>query len=216
MEDHYTSSPVVADLGTVEYSKSLILQRKLVDMIKRGEIGDVLLFLDHPAVFTVGRGKKPQNYEGVEVVETERGGDVTYHGPGQLVAYPIIDLERNGINGVKKLVHLVEGVVISSLEKFGYAGTVGDEPGIWVNGKKVASIGLAIRDMISFHGVAVNISCEVLHGFAKINPCGLRPDAIGYVAIERDDLRDAMKMNFERRLHAFREVNRNFFEGLNI
>ena len=214
MANHYTSSPVVADLGTVDYSLALILQRKLVEMVRSGEIGDVLLFLDHPAVFTVGRGKKPENYEGVEVIETERGGDVTYHGPGQLVAYPIIDLERNGINDVRKVVNLVEDVVISSLKGFGYEGTIGDEPGIWVNGKKVASIGLAIRDRISFHGVAVNISGEVLKGFAKINPCGLKPDTIGFVAVERDKLRDVMRMNFENRLHAFKEVNRNFFDGL--
>ena len=73
---------------------------------------------------------------------------------------------------------------------------------------------LAIRDRISFHGVAVNISGEVLKGFAKINPCGLKPDTIGFVAVERDKLRDVMRMNFENRLHAFKEVNRNFFDGL--
>ncbi|MGC8617431.1 MAG: lipoyl(octanoyl) transferase LipB [Thermoplasmata archaeon] len=216
MADHYISGPVVADLGTKDYLESLILQRKLVDMVKNGEIGDTLLFLDHPAVFTVGRGKKEENYAGVEVVETERGGDVTYHGPGQLVAYPIIDLERNGINDVRKLVHLVENVVISSIATFGFTGIVGDEPGIWVNGKKVASIGLAIRNKISFHGVAVNISGEVLSGFAKINPCGLSPETIGFVAINRNQLRDTMRMSFENQLHPFREVSSNFFKQFSL
>ena len=211
MAGRYTINPV-ADLGTVDYSDSLHLQRELVEKVRRGEMGDVLLFLDHPPVFTVGRGKKPENYAGVTVTETERGGDVTYHGPGQLVVYPIIDLERNQINDVRKFVHLVEEVAISSIEKFGYAGTVGKEPGIWVEGKKVASIGLAIRNKISFHGISVNISEEVLEGFAKINPYGLDPKTIGYVNIERSSLKREIRENFERLIHKFEEVDPEYFK----
>ena len=213
MENHYTISPV-ADLGTIDYSDSLTLQRKLVERVRTGEIGDVLLLLDHPPVFTVGRGKRQENYVGVDVKETERGGDVTYHGPGQLVAYPIIDLERNKINDVRKFVHLIEGVIITSIEKFGYFGQVGEEPGIWVGGKKVASIGLAIRDKISFHGLSVNISEEVLDGFNRINPCGLKPETIGFVKIDREDLKKELRSSFERSIHPFTEVNADYFDRM--
>lgn len=213
MENRYTISPV-ADIGTVDYSYCLSLQRKLVEMVKRGEIGDILLFLDHPPVFTVGRGKKPENYDGIDVIETERGGDVTYHGPGQLVVYPIIDLERNGIDGARKLVHLIEDIVISSIGKFGYSGAVGEEPGIWVSGKKVASIGLAIREKVSFHGVAVNISEEVLSGFSRINPCGLSPDTIGFVKIDRSAMRREIQKRFEDSIHPFEEVNADYFNRI--
>lgn len=211
MESRYTINPV-ADLGTLDYGDSLELQRKLVERVKRGEIGDVLLFLDHPPVFTVGRGKKPENYPGVEVVETERGGDVTYHGPGQLVVYPIIDLDRNKIGGVRKLVQMIEEIIISSIGKFGYVGRVGDEPGIWVDGKKVASIGLAIRDKISFHGFSINTSDEALSGFGRINPCGLDPKTIGFVRIDRNVIKEEIRKGFEDRVHPFDEVAESFFD----
>lgn len=213
MAGHSTTSPV-ADLGTVGYNDSLSLQRRLVEMVKNGEMGDVLLFLDHPPVFTVGRGKRPENYAGIEVTETERGGDVTYHGPGQLVVYPIIDLNRNGIDGARKFVHLIEHVIIASIGKLGYEGKVGDEPGIWVGGRKVASIGLAIRDRVSFHGLAINIGKEVLDGFNKINPCGLTPETIGYIEVERDELREALRASFEGSIHPFEEVEPEFFDRL--
>ena len=213
MGNHYTTNPA-ADLGTIDYSVSLELQRKLVDKVRRGELGDVLLFLDHPSVFTVGRGKKPENYSGVEVIETERGGDVTYHGPGQLVIYPIIDLEKNEIDGVRKFVHLIENIVITSVGKLGFEGKVGDEPGIWVDGKKVASIGLAIRDKISFHGVAINISNEVIAGFNRISPCGLDPRTIGYIKVEREALIRQVRDTFDREVHPFERVNAEYFNNI--
>lgn len=213
MEDPSTLSPA-ADLGTVGYQDSLELQRGIVERVRGRKIGDVLLFLDHPPVYTVGRGKKPENYAGVEVTETERGGDVTYHGPGQLVVYPIIDLERNGINGVRNFVHLVEDVIIYSLRRSGFRGEVGDEPGIWVGGKKVASIGLAIRDRVSFHGLSVNISERVLEGFRGINPCGLTPDTIGFVDIGREKLKVDLRMGFEEYLHPFTTVSPDFIYSM--
>jgi lipoyl(octanoyl) transferase len=213
MEDRYITNPAV-DLGTIDYVDSLMLQRKLVERVRRREIGDVLLFLDHPPVFTVGRGKKPENYRGVEVVETERGGDVTYHGPGQLVIYPIIDLERNGMYDVRKFVKLLENIVIASISKFGYSGSIGDEPGIWVEGKKVSSIGLAIKNKISFHGISINISKEVLSGFSRINPCGLDSGTIGFVDVERVEMKREVKKNFEIALHPFEEAGRDFLLSL--
>jgi len=213
MENRYITNPAI-DLGTVDYADSLALQRELVVRVRRGRIGDLLLFIDHPPVFTVGRGKKPENYRGVEVVETERGGDVTYHGPGQLVIYPIIDLERNGIFDVRKFVKLLESIVITSISKFGYSGSVGEEPGIWVEGKKVSSIGLAINNKISFHGISINISREVLSGFSRINPCGLDPGTIGFIEVKREDMKREVKKNFDISLHPFEETGRDFLLGL--
>ncbi len=213
MEDRCTLNPV-ADLGTTDYAWALELQRKIVNKVKKGEIGDVLLFLSHLPVYTVGRGKRPENYYGVEVIDTERGGDVTYHGPGQLVVYPIFDLEKNGIMGARKFVQVIEDVIISSIGSFGFVGEIGDEPGIWVEGKKIASIGLAIRESVSFHGVAINISEEVIPGFSKINPCGLHPDTIGFVKIDREKLIAEIRANFERAVHKFDDVAPSFFYEL--
>lgn len=214
MENHYISNPAV-DLGTKDYLGSLGLQRKLVEIVRGGEIGDVLLFLDHPPVFTVGRGKMADNYTGIEVIETERGGDVTYHGPGQLVIYPIINLEKNNIFDVKKFVKLTEDVVIRSLSDFGYVANVGNEPGIWVKGKKVASIGLAIRNKISFHGISINISPESLSGFSKIRPCGLESSVMGFVPLEREKLKESLKRSFDLLLHVFEEITvADFFHAI--
>lgn len=206
MENRYITDLIV-DLGTIDYGSALDLQRRLVERVRNGELGDVILFLDHPPVFTVGRGKKPENYSGVEVVETERGGDVTYHGPGQLVMYPIINLEKNAIFDVRRFVKLLEDVVIDSLTRFGYSASIGREPGVWLNGKKVASIGLAVRDKVSFHGISINISPIVLEGFALINPCGMSSETIGFVLVDRNEIRDEIVRNLERILHPFQEVS---------
>ncbi|MEM0129982.1 MAG: lipoyl(octanoyl) transferase LipB [Thermoplasmatales archaeon] len=206
MGDLSTSSLAV-DLGTVEYSEALKLQRELVNLVERGLIGDVLLILEHPPVYTVGRGKKPENYVGIKVIETERGGDVTYHGPGQLLFYPIINLKRLGLMDVRKFVLKLEDVFILSLESLGYSGSLGSEPGIWVEGKKVASIGLAIKNGISFHGVAVNISPDVIPRFSKIRPCGLDPGTIGFVDVSRSALKKNVLESFSIKFRPFETIS---------
>lgn len=213
MENHYISNPAV-DLGTIDYQEALDLQRKLVERVRKWDSGDILLILDHPPVFTVGRGKIESNFAGVEVVETERGGDVTYHGPGQLVIYPIIDLEKNKISGVRKYVGMIESIVIDSLRDNGYDASVGNEPGIWVNGLKVASIGMAIKNNISYHGISINISREVLKGFQKIRACGLEPSMIWFVDINRHKLVMDLLQNFSSRLHEFNMVPKDFFYSI--
>lgn len=213
MENHYISSPVV-DLGTVEYLEALNIQKWVVERVKEGYFGDVLIFLDHPPVFTIGRRNIPENYRGVQVVETERGGDVTYHGPGQLVVYPVINLEKNGLFDVRKFVNLMEEIVISSLLKLGYEGKTGEEPGIWVGGKKVASIGIAIRDKISFHGISINVGSEALAGFSRIRPCGMPSAVMGYIPVERELLEGEITGFFNERLHEFRRMSRSEFMNM--
>ncbi|MGC8645521.1 MAG: lipoyl(octanoyl) transferase LipB [Thermoplasmata archaeon] len=213
MENLYISNPAV-DLGTVDYGDALNLQRDLVPLVRKGVIGDVLLILEHPPVYTVGRGKKPENYIGIDVIETERGGDVTYHGPGQVVFYPILNLERNGIRGARNLVNMLEGVFVAALSSLGYEATPSNEPGIWVSGKKVGSIGLAIREGVSFHGVAINISEEVLPWFSRINPCGLHPGNMGFVPADKDELKRAVLFSFQEGLHEFRMIDRTSFSHI--
>jgi len=210
MENHSIINPAV-DLGTVDYLQALELQRKLVRKVREGGIGDIILILDHPPVYTVGRGKNEKNYSGIDVVETERGGDVTYHGPGQIVIYPIINLIKNNINGPKKYVELIEDIVINSLKMCGYEAKVGEEPGIWINGKKVGSIGMAIKDGIAFHGISINTSPKVLEGFRKIRACGLDPSVMYYIDIERKDFVDYLLKNFSIKIHEFHLVSREFF-----
>lgn len=212
----FISNPAV-DLGVLDYETSLSLQRTLVDTVRGWKYGDILLFLSHPPVFTIGRRNIPENYKHVQVIETERGGDVTYHGPGQLVIYPIIDLERNNLFDVRKFVNLLENVIISSLSVFGYNANKGDEPGIWVGNMKIASIGLAVRNKVSFHGASINIGREVVEGFSRIKPCGMEPGVIGYVDIDRDELISEVIKNFNIYLHEFNLIDKEcFFSGISI
>ena len=192
MENLYTSN-LATDIGTIGYEECLGIQKKLLSRRQEGRIPDIILFLEHPAVYTTGRRDDPSNYQGIEVIKTERGGDVTYHGPGQLVIYPILKLwEKDGKIDVRSFVVKLENIVISALGKFGFEASVGDEPGIWVSfgegKKKVASMGLAIEKGVSYHGISINIGKEVLEGFSRINPCGMDSSVMGYVDINRDDL----------------------------
>ncbi|MEM0128185.1 MAG: lipoyl(octanoyl) transferase LipB [Thermoplasmatales archaeon] len=213
MEDLSTSNLAV-DLGVVDYREALGLQRELVDLLGKNKIGDTLLILEHHSVYTVGRGKKPENYVGIEVIETERGGDVTYHGPGQVVFYPIMNLEKLGLMDVRKFVFKLENVFISSLSSFGYNASRGSEPGIWIDGKKVASIGLAIRKGISFHGIAVNVSKQVIPWFSKINPCGLNPKTIGFVEVEKEELIKSVLYSFSHEFHPFHLISSRYFKEI--
>lgn len=192
MENLYTSNLAI-DLGTIGYDECLKIQKNLLCRRQEGSIPDTLLFLQHPPVYTTGRKDDPSNYPGIAVIKTERGGDVTYHGPGQLVVYPILKLwEKDGKIEVRSFVVKLENIVINALGRFGFEASVGEEPGIWVSSggkmKKVASMGLAIEKGVSYHGISINIGKEVLEGFSRINPCGMDSSVMGYVDINRGDL----------------------------
>jgi lipoyl(octanoyl) transferase len=135
---------------------------------------DELWLLEHPPVFTLGQAARPEHILDageIPVVKTDRGGQVTYHGPGQLVAYLLLDLKRAGL-GVKRLVNLLEQSVIDLLAAYGViAAARPDAPGVYVDGAKIASVGLRVRQGCSYHGIALNLDLE-LEPFARINPCG--------------------------------------------
>lgn len=168
-------------LGLVKYDEAFRLQKALAAAHELGAPPDVLITLEHPPVLTVGRGADRSNIlvpeellraEGVEVHQSTRGGDVTYHGPGQLVGYPILDLRRLGL-GAAAYVHSLEQVLIDVLA--GYGLSARQDPhyiGVWTGSAKVAAIGVAISRGITLHGFALNVNPNLAH-FGLINPCGI-------------------------------------------
>lgn len=171
------------DIPLMDYGEALDLQRSLVDA-KISEIidRDLILFLEHPSVFTLGRRGGREHLlvddatlgmRGIEVFHAERGGDITYHGPGQLVVYPVVDLKRRQIK-VVEFVGTLEEVMIRVAADWGIvAGRNPKNRGVWIGNKKIGSIGIAIRHGVSFHGIALNVNTS-MDPFSWINPCGLR------------------------------------------
>jgi len=167
------------NLGRVSYTDALNLQMRLHASCASGEIPGALVLLEHDPVITMGVRTQPANIlaspdilraRGIELVRIDRGGDVTYHGPGQLVGYPIMRLSTVG--DVHAYLRALEQTVIDTLAAFGLAGYRNPPAGVWVSGKKVCSIGIAVRKRITYHGFALNV-CPDMSGFALINPCGL-------------------------------------------
>lgn len=170
-------SGLLLDLGVVEYGRALELQRNLAAERSRDEVGDTLILLEHPHVITLGRKTSPENLQpqGVPVFTVERGGDATYHGPGQLVGYPVIKLRDHD---VRRHVRNIERALVSAVRRFGVESTLVDgHPGVWVEGKKLASIGVAVRDWVTYHGFALNVNTDLSY-FGLIRPCGLDPDTM--------------------------------------
>ncbi len=164
------------DLGRLDYVEALGVQERLVAYKQRDPLSDVLLFVEHPHVYTLGRGGDAANVlapEDVLVYRTSRGGDVTYHGPGQLVVYPIIDLRSKLRKDVHRYLRNLELTTIQTLADFGLAA-VRKPPytGIWIENRKIAAIGVAVRRCITFHGLALNVNTDLSY-FKRIVPCGL-------------------------------------------
>ncbi len=165
--------------GQVDYQLSLEWQHGLVKMRREGLARDTIIFLEHPPVITVGKDGHKENYEGLKVTPffVERGGDVTYHGPGQLVVYFVFNLTRRGRDLHQFMSNIQDGI-IKALAEYGIEGRKDSEhTGVWVGEKKLASIGIAVKQWISFHGAAININTN-LQEFMQINPCGLNSEVM--------------------------------------
>ncbi|MWV12208.1 lipoyl(octanoyl) transferase LipB [Pseudomonas sp. R-28-1W-6] len=164
---------VVRHLGLVEYLPTLEAMRSFT--AERDEsTPDEIWLLQHPRVFTQGQAGKPEHLLApgdIPVVQVERGGQVTYHGPGQLVAYLMLNLRRQGL-GVRVLVTAMERALVDVLAGYGVeAAPKADAPGVYVKGEKIASLGLRVRNGCSFHGLALNVDMD-MSPFQRINPCG--------------------------------------------
>lgn len=164
---------IVRDLGLVEYLPTLEAMRKLTAE-RDDQTADEIWLLQHPKVFTQGQAGKAEHVLApgdIPVIQVERGGQVTYHGPGQLVGYLLLDLRRLGL-GVRELVTAMEHSLVDVLAGYGIqAAPRPDAPGVYVDGAKIASLGLRVRRGCSFHGLALNVDMD-MEPFARINPCG--------------------------------------------
>jgi lipoyl(octanoyl) transferase len=174
------ASARLLDLGVRPYREVWALQHDLHEAVREGRKSDTWIVVEHPPVVTLGRQAKRENVlfsreqlaaRGIELLEIERGGDVTYHGPGQLVVYPIRRLER--FREVVPLVRALEGAVIEACAAFGVrAQRWSEHAGVWVGADQICAVGLAIRNMVSLHGIALNVSTELNYD-RLIVPCGL-------------------------------------------
>ena len=192
----------------MDFVAALALQEELVVRKQREPSPDVLLFVEHPHVYTLGRGGDEANVlapQDVPVTRTSRGGDVTYHGPGQLVVYPIIDLRSKLRKDVHRYVRNLESAAIQTLKDFGLLATRRPPfTGIWIGDKKIAAIGVAVRRCITFHGLALNVNTDLTY-FDRIIPCGL---AWAGVTSMKEELRTEQNLPHirERFLHNFSEI----------
>ena len=166
-------SPVVRRMGVTEYAEAYDAMRAFTAR-RAGDTPDELWLLEHPPVYTLGQAGKPEHLlrdNAIPVVRVDRGGQVTYHGPGQVIAYVLLDLRRRGLT-VKRLVWLLEQAVIDLLAGHGVAGARrAGAPGVYVEGAKVAALGLRVRGGRTYHGLALNVNMD-LAPFRDINPCG--------------------------------------------
>ena len=213
-----STSSQFLDLGIREYEEVWNFQKKLHFLRYNDLIEDTFIFVEHsPGVYTIGRGANPENYKGLNPILIERGGDVTYHGPGQLVIYPIVRVfNENERKDVRLFVQTLEKIVMNSFTELGYEPHLGEEPGIWVtnspNGdKKVCSLGMKIDRGVSYHGLAVNYGEASLEGFMKIRPCGLDSEVMGYLGIEKNKIMNSILDILQSSYRKLERKNEEYF-----
>ena len=212
MISHFTSSQYL-DLGIRDYNSTLDIQKHLHQLRSDDIIPDTFIFVEHnPEIYTIGRTADPGNYPDLNPILVERGGDVTYHGPGQLIMYPIVRVYTEGeTRKVREFVNEIERIVMDAMESLGFHAHLGDEPGVWVTNspvgdKKVASLGMKLKSGVSFHGIAINYDQRAMEGFLKIRPCGLPPEVMGYLGIDRDKLLRCLKEEIKKRYENLTEM----------
>ena len=191
------------DAGLIGYAEALRMQERFVLEVQRGA-EETLLLLEHPPVYTIGAGGDSANLldPGIEAFRVNRGGDVTYHGPGQLVCYPILDLSRRGrdLHRYLRFLELFLLQLCASLDVEGF--TVPGRTGVWTERGKIAAIGVGVRRWVSMHGFSLNVSPDI-SPFERINPCGMPQCRITSLNLERKaglavaDLKELVRDRFE-------------------
>ncbi len=206
----------IQDWGLIDYQEALRRQTELVDLVSHELARETFVFCSHPPVVTLGRGTKPGDvfsWTG-EIVEINRGGRATYHGPNQMVVYPILDLNLRGRDLHKFMRHLEESIILT-LHEFGISSSgrgkqIQDDleveaTGVWVGSKKIASIGIGVRKWISFHGLALNVDHDPL-AFQGLKPCGFETSTMTSMqeilgqAVDRKKLKDILEKNLIKNL----------------
>lgn len=205
-------SAVVTDWGRTDYSEAFERQKQLVEQRKNGTAPDTLVFTEHNPVYTLGLRKGADAHliwdkqacarHGIRVVRSNRGGDITYHGPGQIVGYPIISLERR--RDLHAYLRDLESVVINTLAHFGLTADrrIG-KTGIWMGERKLCAIGVAVRSWITYHGFALNVCPDMRH-FAGIVPCGITDGSVSSMArelaepIDMEAVKECLAVEFQK------------------
>ncbi len=201
---------IVINLGLLHFKQAWDIQKKLHERRVSGKVPDTLLLLEHNPVITLGRSGREENIlvskallqqKGVEFWRVERGGDITFHGPGQLVGYPIFLLQER-LAGVRKFVEKIERVLIQTLQEFNVKATAKPRYiGVWVDNKKIAAIGVAVKHWVTYHGFALNVNTDLSY-FKFIVPCGIREAEVTSMEqlsghqIPMTDLREKVIANF--------------------
>lgn len=165
---------ILNDLGTVDYADAFNLQERIADRVYRAVDPETLLLLEHHPVYTIGRGGSEENIldRSIRAIRISRGGDVTYHGPGQLVGYPLINLRRRG-GDLRLYLRFLEELLISVVAEYGVSAfRVPGKTGVWTDQGKLAAIGVGVRHWVTMHGFAMNVNND-LSSFRRINPCGI-------------------------------------------
>lgn len=201
----------IVDLGLTDYTTAYALQLELVEKRRNGTVGnDFFLITEHPGTFTLGRSGGRQNLivseeflrkKDIPLVHIERGGDITYHGPGQLVIYPIIHLRQAGLRVIEYVNYLEELMIRLAAASGVIATRDSRNRGIWVGDKKLGSVGIAVRHGICFHGIALNVNTS-LEPFSWVNPCGLTGVKMTTLSLERgmEVMLDDVKSNLAGQL----------------
>ena len=173
---------MIIDLGLIDYEDAYRIQKELVQRRRLGEIDDTLIIAEHRPVFTIGRAGSRENLladekllaeRGIKVLSVDRGGDITFHGPGQLIAYPVIDLASK-FTDLHRYLRRLEDVVIEFLSRYSVPAVRSNgKTGVWVGGRKIASIGIGAANWITYHGLSINVNVD-LGFFSMIHPCGFK------------------------------------------
>jgi lipoate-protein ligase B len=202
----------ICDLGYCDFEQALKIQKKIHELRVENKIPDTLILVEHPSVLTIGKSGSFDNIlistevlheKGIKIYQIERGGDITYHGPGQIVGYPIFYV-KTALAGIKAMIKNIASLLIFTLNDFGVEATVKPKfVGVWVGDEKIASIGIAVKHWVTFHGFALNVTTDLTY-FDLIRPCGLANvkmtslEKILQKKIELTEVKERIKVNLEK------------------
>ena len=208
---------IMKDLGIMKYLDAFALQEQIAEDVNQGSAQETVLLLEHFPVFTIGRGGHDSNIldHSIQAVRISRGGDVTYHGPGQLIGYPLLNLRKRG-SDLRHYLRFLEEVLISVVADFGIkAFRELGKTGVWTELGKLAAIGVGVRHWVTMHGFAINVNND-LSAFERINPCGMATCPIASLeklcggAISIDEVKSRIGERFELMLNEWLPMNSGF------